>query len=123
MNKQAVEVGTRWRQNDPRMNGRTVVVTHLYASGQVAYRNVVTNRLAVSQPGLFQRSFTQLDVPVAPKPVSREALAQLVERWRAEGLQINSFHATMGTGYTVCADELEALLSTAPPATPAADAV
>lgn len=34
----------------------------------------------------------------------------LVERWRAEAARIDRVHATMGIGYHVCADELEAAL-------------
>ena len=37
-------------------------------------------------------------------------LHSLVERWRQKGAQIDSFHATMGIGYKVCANELEAAL-------------
>lgn len=35
----------------------------------------------------------------------------LIDQWRAEAARINSFHATMGTGYHVCADQLAALLA------------
>ena len=37
-------------------------------------------------------------------------LLALIEQWRREGAFIDGFHATMGTGYTVCADGLEAVL-------------
>lgn len=42
------------------------------------------------------------------------AMRKLVERLRAEGKRIDNFHATMGFGYAVAADELEALLSCLP---------
>ena len=37
-------------------------------------------------------------------------IAQLPEQWRGEGARIDTFHATMGTGYKVCADQLAAAL-------------
>lgn len=42
--------------------------------------------------------------------VTHPALSRLIEQWRAEHKRINSFHATMGTGWAVCADELESAL-------------
>lgn len=41
----------------------------------------------------------------------QSAATKLVEKWRAEAARINSFHATMGTGYTVCADALDQCLA------------
>lgn len=38
------------------------------------------------------------------------ALRALSGQWRAEGARIDAFHATMGTGYKVCAAELDAAL-------------
>lgn len=40
----------------------------------------------------------------------REALIALVEKWRAKGAEIDTFHATMGIGFKACADELAAAL-------------
>ncbi len=37
-------------------------------------------------------------------------LHKLIEKWRYQGAMIDTFHATMGVGYKVCADELEAIL-------------
>lgn len=37
-------------------------------------------------------------------------LLALISRWRREAAQIDSFHATMGTGYKVCANQLEEVL-------------
>lgn len=37
-------------------------------------------------------------------------VAGLIAKWRAEHQCVSSFHATMGTGWAVCADELEAAL-------------
>jgi hypothetical protein len=37
-------------------------------------------------------------------------LWSLVKQWRREAAQIDSFHATMGTGYKVCANQLEDVL-------------
>jgi hypothetical protein len=31
----------------------------------------------------------------------------LIAKWRAEGARVDTFHATMGTGYKACAEELE----------------
>jgi hypothetical protein len=39
-----------------------------------------------------------------------DALRALVAKWRARKAVIDSHHATMGIGWEVCADELEALL-------------
>ncbi len=47
-------------------------------------------------------------------PSSHAALKQLVETWRQEGARIDTFHATMGSGYKVCADELDAALAALP---------
>lgn len=41
------------------------------------------------------------------------ALQALVEKWRAPAAEVNPSHATMGTGYPVCADELSAALRSA----------
>lgn len=53
-------------------------------------------------------------VPVTCPPMSltpeREALRQLVEKWKAEGAAKDTFHATMGIGWKACAKDLEALL-------------
>jgi hypothetical protein len=40
-----------------------------------------------------------------------DQIAQLVEKWRREGAMYDAFHATMGTGWKACADELAALLT------------
>ncbi len=40
-----------------------------------------------------------------------ETLKALVEQWRAKEAVINSWHATMGNGWRVCADELSALIA------------
>lgn len=40
----------------------------------------------------------------------REALEGLIAKWRAEGARIDTFHATMGTGWKVCADNLRLTL-------------
>jgi hypothetical protein len=42
-------------------------------------------------------------------------LRQLVYRWRAEYRRLSQIHATMGTGYHICADELEAFLAVPDP--------
>jgi hypothetical protein len=42
-------------------------------------------------------------------------LRALSEKWRAKAAQIDTFHATMGTGYKACADELDAALAALPP--------
>ena len=39
-----------------------------------------------------------------------EALRALIVKWRANGARIDGFHATMGIGWKVCADELAAAL-------------
>jgi len=39
-----------------------------------------------------------------------QQIKALVETWRAEGSRLDSAHATMGIGWRVCADELEAAL-------------
>jgi len=41
----------------------------------------------------------------------RHTLTALVEKWRAKAAQVDAFHATMGTGYWVCAQELADTLS------------
>ena len=38
-----------------------------------------------------------------------DGIAALIQRWRNEASVKDSFHATMGVGWKVCADELEAL--------------
>jgi hypothetical protein len=48
----------------------------------------------------------------------RAPLERLIETWRSHGRAIDTFHATMGTGYHACADELAALLAL-PAETPA----
>ncbi len=45
-----------------------------------------------------------------------DALDGLIAKWRAEKKLIDTFHATMGTGYGKCADELEAALRPGSPA-------
>lgn len=40
-----------------------------------------------------------------------DQLKELIATWRARGASIDTFHATMGSGYKVCADELEAALA------------
>lgn len=40
----------------------------------------------------------------------REALEGLIAKWREEGARIDTFHATMGTGWKVCADNLRLTL-------------
>lgn len=45
----------------------------------------------------------------------RDGLARLLARWRETATVTDSFHATMGTGWHVCAEELENLLKAAPP--------
>jgi hypothetical protein len=47
-------------------------------------------------------------------PRTVEALRELVEKWREEGARIDTFHATMGTGYTACADALAAVIAGIP---------
>ncbi len=47
----------------------------------------------------------------ADHPPATERLTALVEQWKAEGTRIDTFHATMGTGYHVCAEHLAAALS------------
>jgi hypothetical protein len=49
-----------------------------------------------------------------------DPLRALIARWRAQAALTATFHATMGTGWHVCADELEAALSVSPPPTPPA---
>lgn len=44
----------------------------------------------------------------------RDTLTALIEKWRAQGRHIDSFHATMGSGYKACADELAAALAVSP---------
>jgi hypothetical protein len=41
----------------------------------------------------------------------RAALEALVAKWRNEGAVKDTFHATMGIGWKVCADDLEAALA------------
>ncbi len=48
-------------------------------------------------------------------PAPRATLEQLVENWRREGERVASFHATMGSGWFACADDLAALLRHADP--------
>jgi hypothetical protein len=43
--------------------------------------------------------------------MSGDALTALAAKWRAMGKHIQSFHATMGNGWIVCADELDALIA------------
>ena len=43
----------------------------------------------------------------------RLALQRLISQWREKAAVTDSFHATMGIGWKVCADELEALLGRA----------
>ena len=38
------------------------------------------------------------------------SLRELVERWRATGAEKDRYHAVMGIGWTVCANELATLL-------------
>jgi len=40
-----------------------------------------------------------------------EGIQRLIEEWRQEAAIKDSFHATMGIGWKVCADELEARLA------------
>jgi hypothetical protein len=48
---------------------------------------------------------------VQAQPVSaRPDLVKLVTRWREHGAYCDTFHATMGTGWKRCADELEAAI-------------
>lgn len=47
--------------------------------------------------------------------VPRAPLDQLIKRWLAESAQIATYHATMGTGYKDCADQLAAALRAAVP--------
>ena len=41
----------------------------------------------------------------------RVALIALRDKWRAEAALTDRFHATMGTGWKVCADDLDAFLA------------
>lgn len=45
-------------------------------------------------------------------------LTELATKWRAEGARVDTFHATMGIGYKVCAEALEAELAAAPLVSP-----
>lgn len=38
-------------------------------------------------------------------------LRKLIAKWRQKAAVVDSFHATMGTGWTICANELETLLA------------
>lgn len=46
----------------------------------------------------------------SPSPPTPD-LETLIAKWRAEGARCDSFHATMGTGYHVCADALADLVA------------
>ena len=47
------------------------------------------------------------------QPMTTEIEA-LIQRWREKAAATDAFHATMGTGWHVCADDLEAALRTQP---------
>lgn len=51
-----------------------------------------------------------LEAQLAVGEARDRALRQLVEQWRADSLRLNTVHATMGSGWRVCADELDAAL-------------
>ncbi len=61
----------------------------------------------------------QTEVAVSAPRVPPEELRVFVEKWRAEGRRLDTFHATMGSGWKACADELAAILAADPlPAAP-----
>ena len=45
-----------------------------------------------------------------PAAALQTALSALVEQWHAEGARLDSVHATMGSGWKACADDLATLL-------------
>lgn len=45
-----------------------------------------------------------------PEPPTINQVRALIVAWRARFTAYTDFHATMGTGYRACADELEALI-------------
>ncbi len=46
--------------------------------------------------------------------IDPHALRTLIVKWRNEKKLIDCYHATMGTGYGACANDLEAVLSALP---------
>ena len=59
----------------------------------------------------------QQPAPVPFGDAREAALRSLVEHWRARAAVTDTFHATMGIGWKVCATELEALLTGKDPQT------
>lgn len=59
---------------------------------------------------LIQRAEALAQENETLKAEGREAFRALVEQWHAKGLEINTFHATMGSGWIACSNELAALL-------------
>ena len=58
-----IENGSIWQDADPRMGGRRVRVVGVKGHSSytlVSYRNVATNRLAVSREALFLKAFRQV---------------------------------------------------------------
>lgn len=47
---------------------------------------------------------------MTPNPLTSR-LTELVAQWRARAAVVDTFHATMGTGYKACAEELETLVA------------
>ena len=66
-------------------------------------------------PYRFGKVRAHNDLRLERQESARESspLETLIAKWRQKAASVDSFHATMGTGWHVCAEELEAILNSA----------